>query len=70
MTEEQKAWDKMISDFCNEEEIKACKDRKDVYKVINDYLQEKYNGRAPKAHIANVADDVTESICLKMGLSD
>lgn len=53
---------------CKDADILKCKTRDEVFNEINTYLQNAYKGRASKEHIANVADDVTESVCLKLNI--
>ena len=53
---------------CKEDDIIACKTSKEVFKIINDFLQKKYEGKAAESYIRSIADDVTESICLKLNI--
>ena len=53
---------------CKDKDILACKTRKEVFNEINTFLQNAYKGRASVAKIEAVADDVTESVCLKLNI--
>ncbi len=53
---------------CKDADILKCKTYKEVFNEINTYLQSVYKGMATKEHIANIADDVTESVCLKLNI--
>lgn len=55
---------------CKDKDILKCKTRKEVFNEINNFLQTSYKGRASVEHIKNVADDVTESVCIKLGIED
>ena len=53
------------ADFCKT----AClKTQKEVYDWLVADLTETYKGRAPKWKIESVAEDITESICLKLNI--
>ena len=41
---------------------------KQIYEWLVADLTETYNGRAPKWRIESVAEDITESICLKLNI--
>ena len=53
---------------CKDKDILACTTREQVFNQINDCLQTAYKGRASKAKIEAVADDVTESVCIKLNI--
>lgn len=57
-----------IEDCCKDEEILACKTSKEVFKVINTCLQKAYKGEASKERIAFIAEDIAESVCLKLNV--
>ena len=53
--------------FCKE---KGAKTYKEVRKIIFDELWEQYKNKgAKKARVESVTDDLTESVALKMGIS-
>lgn len=47
---------------------KGIKTAKKVYKNIFDIVWADYKGKAPKKRIEAVCDDLTESVCLEMGI--
>ena len=53
------------ADFCK---TAALKTQKEVYDWLVADLTETYKGRAPKWKIESVAEDITESICLKLNI--
>lgn len=53
-------------EFCKKANLKT---KKDIFNWLNADLQKEYKGKAPKWKIEWVAEDVTESICLKMRIS-
>jgi hypothetical protein len=53
------------ADFCKAAGLKT---QKEVYDWLVADLTETYNGRAPKWRIESVAEDITESICLKLNI--
>lgn len=55
---------------CKDKDILKCKTRKEVFNEINNCLQAAYKGKASVEHIRNVADDVTESVCIKLKIQD
>jgi len=57
-----------IEDCCKDKEILACKTSKEVFKVINTCLQKAYKGEASKGRIAFIAEDIAESVCLKLNI--
>lgn len=63
---EKSRWDKMIYDFINMYHFNRYSDPQDVFDSINKYLQNKYKLNATKERIRAIADDVAESICLKI----
>lgn len=65
---ENKKFEKFVeqcADFCKKANMKT---QKEIYDWLNADLQEAYKGRAPKWKIESVAEDVTESICLKLNI--
>lgn len=53
--------------------IKHCqengiKDYKEIRKVIFDNIWEAYKGKAAKAKLEAITDDITESVVLRMGI--
>ena len=53
--------------------VKFCKSaglttQQSIYEWLNNDLQNDYKGRAPKWKIESVAEDITESICLKLNI--
>lgn len=65
-----KAWNKLVSSICGEKEIKACKSSSEVRSVLRKWLQDKCKGKAHVGKINAVADDIAESVCLKLGIDD
>jgi hypothetical protein len=53
------------ADFCKTAGLKT---QKDVYDWLVGDLTETYKGRAPKWKIESVAEDITESVCLKLNI--
>lgn len=65
---ETKGYEKFITQcvhFCLVAEMKT---KKEIFNWMNNELQKDYKDKAPKWKIESVAEDVTESICLKMGI--
>ena len=67
---DNKAWDKLVNSICGEDEIKACKSSSEVRSVLRKWLQGKYKGQMHVGKINAVADDLAESVCLKLGIDD
>ena len=68
LNKENKKVQKFINqcaDFCKTVGLKT---QKEVYNWLVADLTETYKGRAPKWRIESVADDITESICLKLNI--
>jgi hypothetical protein len=68
LNKEDKKIQKFINqcaDFCKTTGLKT---QKDVYDWLVADLTETYKGRAPKWRIESVAEDITESICLKLNI--
>ena len=57
-----------IEDCCKDKEILACKTSKEVFNVINTCLQKTYKGKKSKESIAFIAEDIAESVCLKLNV--
>lgn len=53
------------ADFCKTANMKS---QKQIYDWLVADLTEAYKGRAPKWRIESVAEDLTESICLKLNI--
>lgn len=53
------------ADFCKTAGLKT---QKEVYDWLVADLTETYKGRASKCRIESVAEDITESICLKLNI--
>ena len=53
------------AEFCKKANMKT---QKQVYNWLLADLMEDYQGRAPKWKIESVAEDITESICLKLNI--
>ena len=68
LNREDKKFQKFINqcaDFCKTADLKT---QKEVYDWLVSDLTETYKGRAPKWRIESVAEDITESICLKLNI--
>lgn len=61
-------WDKLVSDFATECAEHGATTAKKVKKYIKDYINAQYKGKAPAWKLQMVTDDLTESVCLKMGI--
>lgn len=61
-------WDKLVSDFATECAEHGANTAKKVKKCIGGYINAKYKGKAPAWKLQMVTDDLTESVCLKMGI--
>lgn len=53
------------AEFCKTAGLKT---QKDVYDWLVADLTDTYNGRAPKWKIESIAEDITESVCLKLNI--
>lgn len=60
--------DKLITDLAEDCRAKGITDAKKVKKNIFAIVWKDYKGRAPKWRVDAVCDDLTESVCLKMGI--
>ena len=60
--------EEFIEQCCKDKDILACKTYKEIFNKINGFLQKTYKGKASKAHIKNVAEDITESVALRLGI--
>ena len=68
LNKEDKKVQKFINqcaDFCKTAGLKT---QKEVYDWLVSDLTEAYKGRASKWRIESVAEDITESICLKLNI--
>lgn len=66
---EDKKYQKFVeqcADFCKKAGLKT---QKAIYEWLVADLMESYKGKAPKWKIESVAEDVTESICLKLNIA-
>ena len=63
------AYNKMISDMIVQFGITYKNTNKEVFSSVNKFLQRKYKGKAFINNIRAVADDITESICIELGIS-
>lgn len=61
------AWEIFINSCVENEDIKKCKTYKEVKKTIRAMLKP-YEGKASKSKLDFIADDTTESVCLRMGI--
>ena len=62
-------WEKFIQSCIEDEQIKKCKTYKEVSNVMYAELKKAYKNKAPLARIKAVADDATESICLRLNIA-
>ena len=65
---EDKKYQKFVgqcADFCKKTNLKT---QKAIYEWLVADLMESYNGKAPKWKIESIAEDMTESICLKLNI--
>ena len=58
-------WEKFIQSCIEDENIKKCKTSKEINDTIFSELKKAYKNKASIARIKAVADDATESICLR-----
>lgn len=68
LNKEDKKVQKFINecaDFCKKAGMKT---QKQVYEWLLADLMETYNGKTQKWKLESVAEDITESICLKMNI--
>lgn len=68
INKEDKKVQKYINECANFCKKAGLKTQKEVYNWLVADLTETYNGRAPKWKIESVAEDITESICLKLNI--
>lgn len=61
-------WEIFIDSCVEREDIKKCKKYKEVYNIIRTMLKP-YKGKVSDGKIKAIADDATESICLRMGIA-
>ena len=66
MLKEDKKVQKFINQCADFSKTAGLKTQKEVYDWLVADLTETYKGRAPKWKIESIAEDITESICLKM----
>ena len=60
--------DKLIADLAEDCREKGLTTAKKIKKNIFALIWPDYKGRAPKWRVDAVCDDLTESVCLKMGI--
>lgn len=65
---EDKKYQKFVEQCAKFCKTAGLKTQKAIYEWLNSDLQKDYKGRAPKWKIASIAEDVTESICLKLNI--
>lgn len=58
---------RIADEFSNDPKVLKCKTYKEVYDVICDALALHY--RCPKRYVEPYADDIAESVCLKLNIS-
>lgn len=58
----------LIKDLAQDCIDKGLKTAKKVKKNVFDLIWADYKGKAPKWRVEAVCDDLTESVCLKMGI--
>jgi len=68
MADKKDNWERFIDSCVADSEIKECKDSKGVRNVMLRELKKAYKGKASLERIKAVADDATESICLRLNL--
>lgn len=68
MSKNQDPMARFVESCLQDEEIQKCTTNSEVFNVINRELQKAYKGRASVAHIAAVAEDAAESVCLCMNI--
>lgn len=70
MSKSQSPIDQFVELCCQDKEILSFNTCKQVFNYINTALQDHYKGRANQQYIEGIADDVTESVCLRLNISD
>lgn len=68
LNREDKKIQKFINECANFCKKAGMKTQKQIYAWLVADLMETYKGRAPKWRIESVAEDITESICLKLNI--
>lgn len=68
--DENMDYDKMIDSFVIKCKNNNCDTSKKVFKLVYDYLKPIYKNRAPLWKIKIGAEDITQSICIKMGIDN
>jgi hypothetical protein len=61
-------WERFIDSCVEDDDIKKCKTYKEVNNIIRTELKKAYEGKASVDKILAIADDATESVCLRMGI--
>ena len=61
-------WERFIDSCVEDDGIKKCKTYKEVNNIIRTELKKTYEGKASVDKILAIADDATESVCLRMGI--
>ena len=57
---------RLAEQFGNDPKIKACKTYKQVFNIICDALAAHYH--SPRKYVEPYADDIAESVCLKLNI--
>jgi len=68
LNKEDKKVQKFINECANFCKKVGMKTQKQVYEWLLADLMETYKGKTPKWKLESVAEDITESICLKLNL--
>ena len=68
LNKEDKKVQKFINECANFCKKAGMKTQKQVYEWLLADLMETYNGKTQKWKLESVAEDITESICLKMNI--
>ena len=62
-------WERFIQSCIEDENIKKCKTSKEINDTIFGELKKAYKNKASIASIKAVADDATESVCLRLNIA-
>ena len=68
LNKEDKKVQKFINECANFCKKAGMKTQKQVYEWLLADLMETYKGKAPKWKLESIAEDITESICLKLNI--
>ena len=61
-------WDKLVQDLADDCREKGLTTAKKVKTNVFNLIWVDYKGKAPKWRVQAVCDDLTESVCLNMGI--